>query len=546
MRFLVSLIAAATLIGPASADRALLLGTPMGESRVLSADVPSVDDILRQGGFNVIRADITSVSAMRAGLDRMLRQMGQDRTVIFYLDGSFVHSNTDTWLIEEGTRTVSSLADVGERGLSVSVVLEIASSVPSGAVIILGEGGPAPTSIGLRGGVGELDIPQGVTVLRGASEPMVRFAASRLFQPKTPIASAVASASGITASGYVSDRLALVQETTIVTPTAPTPDAAEVERAIWEATQAQDSLEAYQGYLVRYPVGEFAEDARKMVAEINSEPFRTERKAEESLGLNRDQRRQIQRHLTVLEYNPRGIDGIFGRGTRAAVKAFQQKNGFPQSTYLNPQQIERLALQAERRTAELEAEAERRRLAAERQDRAYWDATGAVGDEAGLRTYLKKYPDGLFSDAATEKLRVIEESMRAQAEARDRAAWDQAVAGNSAQTYQLYLNAFPKGSFADAAKDRLAAFTENNSAERQQAKAEEDNLRLNSVTKMLVERRLAQLGLEPGGLDGQFDDNTRKAIRLFQRDRELGVSGYLNEATVSRMLSDIGVTLQFK
>ena len=108
------------------------------------------------------------------------------------------------------------------------------------------------------------------------------------------------------------------------------------------------------------------------------------------------------------------------------------------------------------------------------------------------------------------------------------------------------MNAFPNGSFADAAKDRLAAFTENNSAERQQAKAEEDNLRLNSVTKMLVERRLAQLGLEPGGLDGQFDDNTRKAIRLFQRDRELGVSGYLNEATVSRMLSDIGVTLQFK
>jgi peptidoglycan hydrolase-like protein with peptidoglycan-binding domain len=546
MRFLMSIVAAATLIGPASADRALLLGTPMGENRVLSADVPSVDDILRKGGFNVIRADITSVGAMRAGLDRMLRQMGQDKTVIFYLDGSFVHSNTDTWLIEEGTRTVSSLADVGERGLSVSIVLEIASSVPGGAVIILGEDSPAPTNIGLSGGVGQLEIPQGVTVLRGASEAMVRFAADRLLQPKTPVASAVAAASGITASGYVSDRLELVQDSVSVTPSAPTPDAAEVERAIWEATQAQDSLEAYQGYLARYPVGEFAEDARKMVAEINSEPFRTERKAEEALGLNRDQRRQIQRHLTVLEYNPRGIDGIFGRGTRAAVKAFQQKNGFPQSTYMNPQQIERLALQAERRTAELEAEAERRRLAAERQDRAYWDATGAVGDEAGLRTYLKKYPDGLFSDAASEKLRVIEESMRAQAEARDRAAWDQAVAGNSAQTYQLYLNAFPEGSFADAAKGRLAAFTEDNSAERQQAKAEEDKLRLNSVTKMLVERRLAQLGLEPGPLDGRFDDDTRKAIRLFQRDRELNVSGYLNEGTVSRMLSDIGVTLQFK
>ena len=36
----------------------------------------------------------------------------------------------------------------------------------------------------------------------------------------------------------------------------------------------------------------------------------------------RDQRRDVQRGLTLLEFDTRGTDGIFGRGSRAAIAAW--------------------------------------------------------------------------------------------------------------------------------------------------------------------------------------------------------------------------------
>ena len=48
----------------------------------------------------------------------------------------------------------------------------------------------------------------------------------------------------------------------------------------------------------------------------------------------------------------------------------------------------------------------------------------------------------------------------------------------------------------------------------------------------------SQLGLNPGEVDGQFDAATRRALRRYQRERDLPVSGYLNEPTVVRLLAD--------
>jgi peptidoglycan hydrolase-like protein with peptidoglycan-binding domain len=44
----------------------------------------------------------------------------------------------------------------------------------------------------------------------------------------------------------------------------------------------------------------------------------------------------------------------------------------------------------------------------------------------------------------------------------------------------------------------------------------------------LVQKGLAELGYQPGPVDGQFGEMTRKAIREFQRDRSLPVTGDLS------------------
>ena len=106
------------------------------------------------------------------------------------------------------------------------------------------------------------------------------------------------------------------------------------------------------------------------------------------------QRQQVQRALTILDYRPRGIDGIFGPGTRGAIARWQDANNLRSTTYLNAAQTNRLLQQGQARAEEMEAAAEARRLELERQDRDYWRRTGENGGEGNFRAYLERYPDG--------------------------------------------------------------------------------------------------------------------------------------------------------
>jgi peptidoglycan hydrolase-like protein with peptidoglycan-binding domain len=114
------------------------------------------------------------------------------------------------------------------------------------------------------------------------------------------------------------------------------------------------------------------------------------------------------------------------------------------------------------------------------------------------------------------------------------------VAADSVASYNRYLQEQPEGAFREEAAARIgqlqgAATTQpNNDA----AAATERQLALDPISLRLVEARLQQLGLQPGAIDGKIDANTRGAIRQYQRDRQLTVSGFLDQSTVSQMLTD--------
>jgi peptidoglycan hydrolase-like protein with peptidoglycan-binding domain len=329
----------------------------------------------------------------------------------------------------------------------------------------------------------------------------------------------------------------------VVTPAPPRPGQTDAERAeedrIWADAQRLNSQAAYQTYLARYPAGRFATAARAEIARIAADPAAVARAAEDALGLSRDQRRAIQRQLSIMGFDPRGIDGLFGPGSRAAITAWQRANGETPNGFLTRDQILRLTAQAERRAAELEAEAAARRAEQERQDRIYWDQTGAAGDEAGLRAYLQRHPDGLFAELAQARLDTIEAERRAEAAAQDRAAWDQARAADSPAAYLNYLAAYPRGAFVADARARIEAL-ENpglSEADRARAEAAEGALRLNGLARNLIEQRLDALGTRPGDVDGVFDDRTRRAIRRFQASRGLPETGYLDQTVMVALLA---------
>jgi peptidoglycan hydrolase-like protein with peptidoglycan-binding domain len=312
------------------------------------------------------------------------------------------------------------------------------------------------------------------------------------------------------------------------------------ERAFWTATQGINSAAGYQGYLNTYPDGLFVAEARRAIERIEQEPAQLAEAEEDRLNLSRDARRQIQRSLTLLDYDPKGIDGIFGRGSRAAITKFQQANGLPATGFVTRGLVDRLKVQADRRNAELEAEAERRRVELERQDRAYWQETGALGDEAGLRAYIERYPDGVFAEIAAVRLKPFEDARRDAAAAQDRADWDAAVSVDTGAAYEGYVQANPEGAFVAQAKARIAEleFANKNKAALDAAKRNEERLGMSAGTRKLMEDRLSKLGLQPGPVDGVFDDKTRRAIRRYQEARRLQTTGYLNQGTVVRLLAD--------
>ncbi|MEZ5666399.1 MAG: Ig-like domain-containing protein [Alphaproteobacteria bacterium] len=83
-------------------------------------------------------------------------------------------------------------------------------------------------------------------------------------------------------------------------------------------------------------------------------------------GWSRDEKRQVQRGLQMLGYYTSAIDGLFGNGTRSAIRAFQQGIGEAPTGYLSRQQRVRLSVDAaEEAQARAESAAGQARSAAE-------------------------------------------------------------------------------------------------------------------------------------------------------------------------------------
>jgi len=536
-------LAGLLLAGPSAADVALLVGNgDYGRAGSVrgAADVLAAEPALRAAGFEVIALRDGRSADLSAALQRFAAAAQGDERVVAVLAGRFAHSATDTWLLPVDAAG-SGLGAMGQA-LSVSAVLAVLSAAPGQAVLALGgaEAGAALAPF-LRDGLGAVTAPQGIAVVTGTPSATAGLARGALAQPGGDVVAAVARDRALRLTGYAPRRLVLVPVGTAAPTPPPASSAPTVEQDYWRATRDLDTAAAYDSYLRRYPTGAFAAEARARLADLTASPAARAEAVEAALNLSRDARRAIQRDLSLLGHNTRGIDGIFGPGTRAAITGWQQANGIvPATGFLTSDHIARISAQAELRAAQLEAEAEARRQEQERLDRAFWEETGARGDEAGLRAYLRRFPDGLFADLAAERVAQIDAERAGQAAAQDRAAWDRARDVNTAEAYRGYLQAFPQGTFAEQARARIDALAEEpaQSAAEAQAAAAEAALGLNAVTRRLVESRLDALDLRPGPVDGAFDDDTRRAIRRYQTARALPVTGYLDQDTVVRLLAD--------
>ena len=492
-------------------DAALLLGvsryTDLGRVTDGTDIVRGVGD-LRDAGYQTRMLRNGASADVLAQLGLFVADAEDADRIIVALSGKFVTSGDRTWFLTADAPEPT-LFGMQSGVVSVESVMQVLAGVPGQAVLLIGYDESDNASIGpyLREGLGAFDIPQGVTVISGRPGSMAALVKDAITKEGENLIAYVAGNRRLRASGYTPKTLVMQAADAQTTAAAP---AAEPETdpviARWEEARAADTADAYRNFIFRFPNSPYTAEARRRLDVIENDPIRLDQLAEERMNLTRNQRRQIQRDLTVLSFSTRGVDGIFGPGSRGAIRNWQQANGFTQTGYVTREQVNRIDAQASRRRAEIAAEEERAREEALRLDRAYWEETGQRGDEAGFRAYLDRFPQGAFANQARQQLAEIERQRTAAQE--------------------------------DARAAEAAAEEEARAAALERARAQESALDINPILARLIESRLAQLGYDPGRADGRFDQSTRRALAQYQQSRNLPATGYLNEPTLARLLAD--------
>jgi uncharacterized caspase-like protein/peptidoglycan hydrolase-like protein with peptidoglycan-binding domain len=137
------------------------------------------------------------------------------------------------------------------------------------------------------------------------------------------------------------------------TPAAGASKASDVELEFWRSIKDSNKPEELNAYLTSYPNGQFrslalsriaslesgAKDAtatRNLSTGIDPATFKEEanQTTEDQIGLDKGQRRDVQRRLTGLGFDTK-VTGQFDQSTRGVITRWQAARGYPKSGYLN-------------------------------------------------------------------------------------------------------------------------------------------------------------------------------------------------------------------
>jgi hypothetical protein len=135
------------------------------------------------------------------------------------------------------------------------------------------------------------------------------------------------------------------------TPAAPAGPVSEVELEFWRSIKDSNKVEELNAYLSSYPNGQFKSLALTRIASLQDGPTNVTRNlttgidpatftqdadqiSEDQLGLDKGQRRDVQRHLNGLGFDTK-VSGKFDDTTRSVIKRWQAARNYPATGYLN-------------------------------------------------------------------------------------------------------------------------------------------------------------------------------------------------------------------
>jgi hypothetical protein len=145
------------------------------------------------------------------------------------------------------------------------------------------------------------------------------------------------------------------------TPAVASGPVSEVELEFWRSIKDSNKPEELNAYLTNYPNGTFKSLALARIASLQDGPSTATRNlttgidpatfseeanqtTEDQIGLDKGQRRDVQRRLTGLGFDTR-VSGKFDEATRGVITRWQAARGYPRTGFLNT--LQHKALQSE-------------------------------------------------------------------------------------------------------------------------------------------------------------------------------------------------------
>jgi hypothetical protein len=127
-------------------------------------------------------------------------------------------------------------------------------------------------------------------------------------------------------------------------------------------------------------------------------------------------------------------------------------------------------------------------------EQTYWESIKDSTNPEDFRTYLQKYPDGVFTDIARNRIRSLEAAAREREadKARQQTAetiraentyWESIKNSTNPEDFKAYLRKYPNGEFADLARNRIdslktsQASPAQNTRQNSQAPANDETLK---------------------------------------------------------------------
>ena len=189
-----------------AADIALVLGNRDYER---GQDLSSGDAVL-SAVSRLERAGVDVISARDADQDRIFRATGQFEQMtgnadglLVVLSGRFVSSDFETWFLPTDSEA-ETLSTLPREALPLSSLMAMLAELPRRAILVLAHDGTRDR-MGryLSSGPGEIEAPQGVTVISGSPDKVSSLLRDTLAVPGASITARVRSDNGLRAYGFL-------------------------------------------------------------------------------------------------------------------------------------------------------------------------------------------------------------------------------------------------------------------------------------------------------------------------------------------------------